>query len=194
MKLLVTAAKNAFVKAAFELQSSRVLEKRCNAEFYPWNLAMILAIQSLQISLFENLFFNHGLDVIDCYVTVGCHNYCRFLIKNWMLLRLRQCRRKPFILVNRTRWTAHALISSCLLHTSGTSPNLRFWLIPSTSLLSSCSNSPNVHEQLIIALLENTWQLKQIISIIFASILPAVFTLVCNKWALSNLSDQDAFC
>ena len=39
----------------------------------------------------------------------------------------------------------------------------------------------NVHEQLITALLENTWQLKQIISIIFASILPAVFTLVCNK-------------
>ena len=111
-------------------------EKRCNAEFYPWNLPMILAIQSLQISLFENLLFNHGLDLIDCNVTVGCHNCCRFLIKNWMLLRLRQCRKKPFILVNRTRWTAHVLISSCLLHTSGTSPNLLFWLIPSTSLLS----------------------------------------------------------
>ena len=124
------------VKAAFELQSSLVLEKQCNAEFYPWNLPMILAIQSLQISPFENLFFNHGLDLIDCNVTVGCHNYCRFLIKNWMLLRLRQCRKKPFILVNLTRWTAHALISSCLLHTSGTSPNLLFWLIPSTSLLS----------------------------------------------------------
>ena len=56
-----------------------------------------------------------------------------------------------------------------------------------------CANSLNVLGYLIIALSENTWQLKQVFSIIFASILPTVFTLVCNKWALSNLSVKMPF-
>ena len=58
-------------------------------------------------------------------------SFPRSSIKNWTPWRLRPCRRRQSIPVNRTRWTAPAPTSCSLLRTSGTCPGRLCSPIPS---------------------------------------------------------------
>lgn len=64
----------------------------------------------------------------------------RFLIKNWMHLRLRLSRRKLFIQESHTRWIVPVQTYYCLLPTSGMSPARLSWQIQSEKIHWNFSN------------------------------------------------------